>query len=73
MWIAGLLPPLFLVSIVTLALSGMETPRAIRTLSRASLAEQRFERRSLHLQTIGFSTAGLAFILGAVIGVQMLG
>ncbi len=72
MWLAGLLPPLFLISIVTLALSGTEPPRQIRTLTHSSPAEQKFNRRSLNLQKVGFSMTGLAFILSVFIGVQML-
>ena len=71
MWLAGLLPPLFFISIVTLALSGAEPPRQIRTLTHASPAEQKFHRRSLKLQTVGFSTTGLAFILSVAIGIEM--
>jgi hypothetical protein len=73
MWLAGFLPPLFLFSIVTLALSGAETPRQIQTLSQSSLAEQRFQRRSANLQRVGLSAAGMAFLLSAVVGVQLLG
>ncbi len=72
MWLAGLLPPLFFISIVTLALSDSEPPSQIQTLSQASSAEQAFHRRSLKLQKIGYSMAGLAFLLTAVVGVQFL-
>jgi hypothetical protein len=70
MWLAALLPPLFMTSIVALALSDAETPRRIKTLSHESSAEQQFDRRCLKLQRIGCVAVGLAFIVIIAVGIE---
>jgi hypothetical protein len=72
MLLAGLLVPLFLTAIVTLALGGEEPPERIQTLSHSSPEEQDFARRSMKLQTIGFAATGLAFLLSVLIAIQLL-
>ncbi len=72
MWLAGLLPPLFLTGIVTLALSGAEPPSRIQTFSHASWAEQQFDRRCLKLRKVGLATVGLAILVSIAVGIQLL-
>jgi len=58
--LAGIAAVLVVVSIVALAVSALEFPRAMRTFTGASAAERQFDQRAKWWEWSGFTSLSLA-------------